>query len=51
MDAPLEQLRALYEEWARGDFTRDAFDSETVSRMIGWVDLDAEIRADRNGDT
>ena len=42
--AQLAKLRSLYEEWARGDFSREIFGSETVSRMVGWVDLDTEVK-------
>ena len=44
MGTQLDKLRSLYDEWARGDYSRDIFDSETLSRMVGWVDLDTEIR-------
>ena len=48
MESPLDMLRSLYEEWSRGDYSREVFDSETVSRSFGWVDMDADIRgADR----
>ncbi len=44
MGAQLDKLRSLYEEWARGDFSREIFDREILSRTVGWVDFDAEIR-------
>lgn len=44
MDAPLEKLRVLYEEWARGDYSRDIFDSQVSSRMVGWLELDPEMQ-------
>jgi ketosteroid isomerase-like protein len=43
MDSPLERLHVLYEEWARGDFSRAVFDDQTRSRTLGWIDLDTEL--------
>jgi len=44
MDSPLERLEVLYEEWGRGDFSREIFDAETVHGGFGWVDMEQEIR-------
>ena len=48
VSAQLDELRSLYGEWGRGDFSRGVFDDQTTSRSFGWVDMDNEIRgADR----
>jgi ketosteroid isomerase-like protein len=45
MDTPLEKLHALYDEWGRGDFSRDDFFHPDVeSRMIGWIEMPEEMR-------
>jgi ketosteroid isomerase-like protein len=42
---PLEKLKALYEEWGRGEFSRgDLFDQEIITRTIGLVDQRSEAR-------
>ena len=43
MGAQLDKLRSLYEEWARGDFSRGVFDDQTTGRMSGWFDLETEL--------
>jgi ketosteroid isomerase-like protein len=48
MDSPLDRLKVLYEEWSRGDFSREIFDADTVNRGVGWLDMDVDTRgADR----
>ena len=36
----VEFLRRVYEEWSRGDFSRDFFADDVVSRAYGFVDLE-----------
>ena len=36
----VEFLSGVYEGWSRGDFTRDFFADDIVSRAYGFVDLD-----------
>jgi ketosteroid isomerase-like protein len=36
----VEFLRGVYEEWGRGDYSREFFASDVVSHGYGFVDLD-----------
>jgi uncharacterized protein len=43
----VEFLRGVYEEWSRGDYSREFFADDVVSRAYGFVDIDTQEGLER----